>query len=1005
VKFWVDITDSDGVRYGQGPVITATQWINTARMDRAGVFSFDMPATDRKAADVDNDRYAYCYGVLDGTVTQLGAGIIKQVQLRVDPAQGPMLRVSGEDLLSDLARYTVGDLEVYQVSDTLSTPDEAYYLNLRNVPSTNSRMDNALDGNAGTYSSFQLYQYRQTYVYVGHTSRFSTLRFNLTAGQSETDGDTMGVEYFSETSGWKDVSGLSDGTDDGSNTLRQSGNVTWTRPDDWVTTTHADKERYWVRIRCGNDQITDTVQVNRLQIYAEEPSDTPVADVMAYAPTGWTVEDADGAATDADTPVLAEFSGQSVLAALIRVAEITGEHFRVGTGKTLVWLGSTLASSGIVAHSSAEGANACAITEMTRDLDSYERISRIYPYGGGLGTDRVTLAAATVSPAAGYTMSTTDNYLEYDAAPSRIDATVTWGDIGNQDDENATDASASNTLYYAAYNYLRRRIAANEVYSIRVVGLDALAAVGETLRVTYHRFVDGYHAINIDDDTLNILEATTEISRDGLRALAMRLATIDVWPDSDAGMVVDLEKRVTALEKGGAVSLGRLAGDNSSGAPGTLSASTTNQIADGIHTHQVSASSDPGEAIALLKTNADGELTLEWLYVTWDLQVAEGDVDILDGALYVDGDLYVNTGPIRLNGGYIGADTDDYSWTWLRGTGGSDTEEVWDFGVSAPWADTLDGHGGYFTFRGRTVYAGSSGAFPALARWHWWAADVTQETYKGAAGIALLKGTGGNGDGTEEMVLSLVAGGDHTLKLQDNAGATSLSITDSDDAEVASIDSDGKATFKSADIGDGTNEAQFAADGELTLAGTARAWRSWDVRPDAMKLPGANPPAEDTIDGFPFLRFDRGTEESVYYVWEVPADFAVGDGSLKGHFEFLVESPPTSGGTNVAENVRMGFEYKKISPDAVFDFTGGTASGYIDETIAVDETAWIIHSTADGTCTTTDWAVGDTILFRFYRDATAAEDTYDNEASAADNDVWVFDFHMMYLVDKLGAAS
>jgi hypothetical protein len=812
VKFWVDITDSDGVRYGQGPVITATQWINTARMDRAGVFSFDMPATDRKAADVDNDRYAYCYGVLDGTVTQLGAGIIKQVQLRVDPAQGPMLRVSGEDLLSDLARYTVGDLEVYQVSDTLSTPDEAYYLNLRNVPSTNSRMDNALDGNAGTYSSFQLYQYRQTYVYVGHTSRFSTLRFNLTAGQSETDGDTMGVEYFSETSGWKDVSGLSDGTDDGSNTLRQSGNVTWTRPDDWVTTTHADKERYWVRIRCGNDQITDTVQVNRLQIYAEEPSDTPVADVMAYAPTGWTVEDADGAATDADTPVLAEFSGQSVLAALIRVAEITGEHFRVGTGKTLVWLGSTLASSGIVAHSSAEGANACAITEMTRDLDSYERISRIYPYGGGLGTDRVTLAAATVSPAAGYTMSTTDNYLEYDAAPSRIDATVTWGDIGNQDDENATDASASNTLYYAAYNYLRRRIAANEVYSIRVVGLDALAAVGETLRVTYHRFVDGYHAINIDDDTLNILEATTEISRDGLRALAMRLATIDVWPDSDAGMVVDLEKRVTALEKGGAVSLGRLAGDNSSGAPGTLSASTTNQIADGIHTHQVSASSDPGEAIALLKTNADGELTLEWLYVTWDLQVAEGDVDILNGALYVDGDLYVNTGPIRLNGGYIGADTDDYSWTWLRGTGGSDTEEVWDFGVSAPWADTLDGHGGYFTFRGRTVYAGSSGAFPALARWHWWAADVTQETYKGAAGIALLKGTGGNGDGTEEMVLSLVAGGDHTLKLQDNAGATSLSITDSDDAEVASIDSDGVINIGA------SGRIQFA-DG--TVTGTA----------------------------------------------------------------------------------------------------------------------------------------------------------------------------------------
>ncbi len=208
-------------------------------------------------------------------------------------------------------------------------------------------------------------------------------------------------------------------------------------------------------------------------------------------------------------------------------------------------------------------------------------------------------------------------------------------------------------------------------------------------------------------------------------------------------------------------------------------------------------------------------------------------------------------------------------------------------------------------------------------------------------------------------------------------------------------------------IGDGgtTNYASFASDGELTLNGTARVWKSWDVRPNAIKLPSANPPAEDNIDDFPMLRFDRGTEESVYYLWEVPNDFATGTGSVKGRFEFLVFNPPTSGGTNVAENVRMGFEYKKISGGAVFDFDAGTSSGYIDEEIAVDETAGIIHQTSYGVCNTTGWVAGDTILFRFYRDATAAEDTYDNEASAANNDVWVFDFYMNYLVDKLGEAT
>ena len=123
-----------------------------------------------------------------------------------------------------------------------------------------------------------------------------------------------------------------------------------------------------------------------------------------------------------------------------------------------------------------------------------------------------------------------------------------------------------------------------------------------------------------------------------------------------------------------------------------------------------------------------------------------------------------------------------------------------------------------------------------------------------------------------------------------------------------------------AKIGDitGGNYTEFNSEGEIGLHGKARAWKSWDVRPFSVKLPGANPPAEDNVDSFPMLRFDRGTEESVYYLWEVPNDFATGTGSVKGRFEFIVFNPPTSGGTNVAENVRMGFEYKKISCDSLF---------------------------------------------------------------------------------------
>lgn len=204
-------------------------------------------------------------------------------------------------------------------------------------------------------------------------------------------------------------------------------------------------------------------------------------------------------------------------------------------------------------------------------------------------------------------------------------------------------------------------------------------------------------------------------------------------------------------------------------------------------------------------------------------------------------------------------------------------------------------------------------------------------------------------------------------------------------------------------FGDGTNQTMLSATGLQTMAGTARVWKSVDLNPQLVKLPGANPPAEDNIDDFGFHRFDRGTEESVYYTFIIPDDFAAGDASLRGFYGFVVNHPPVSPAAN--ENVRMGFEFKKISEGDVFDFSTGTTSGYLDETIVADETAYIVHLTGYGTCTTTGWVPHDKILFRFYRDATAVEDTYDNEASASDNDVWVKAYHLEYLSDKLGGAS
>lgn len=227
-----------------------------------------------------------------------------------------------------------------------------------------------------------------------------------------------------------------------------------------------------------------------------------------------------------------------------------------------------------------------------------------------------------------------------------------------------------------------------------------------------------------------------------------------------------------------------------------------------------------------------------------------------------------------------------------------------------------------------------------------------------------------------------------------------------DDDHTRYVDKDGTRDIVQAGewrVGDGTNYAQFASDGEITLAGTARVWKTRIIKPEGVKLPGLNPPASDNIDGFSFLRYNRGTEESVYYIFVLPGDFAAGTASVRGHYGFVVDHPPTAPSPN--EAVVMGFEYKKLSDGDVFDFGAGTSSVTITETIVADETAGIIHETSDGYPDTTGWAPRDKILFRFYRDATNVNDTYDNEAAADDNDVWVFDYYLEYLSNGIGKAS
>ncbi len=107
MRFWIDIENSSGTRQGSGPITAALNWRSTRRLDRAGEFSFEMPATDSRASLVTARRVARCKAVINGAVVEVGAGIIDTISTRVGDDGLPMLVVSGPDLLAELRWVTL----------------------------------------------------------------------------------------------------------------------------------------------------------------------------------------------------------------------------------------------------------------------------------------------------------------------------------------------------------------------------------------------------------------------------------------------------------------------------------------------------------------------------------------------------------------------------------------------------------------------------------------------------------------------------------------------------------------------------------------------------------------------------------------------------------------------------------------------------------------------------------------------------------------------------------
>lgn len=210
------------------------------------------------------------------------------------------------------------------------------------------------------------------------------------------------------------------------------------------------------------------------------------------------------------------------------------EHFRVGSGRILQWLGADFDKSGMRATTPADPTQpgVCLIKSISVQEDASEMVTRVYPQSA----EGLTLALATRVAPVGYEISTAGRYIRHKDAEDEygiIESWIRFDDVSMQQNDSLVvhPEWTANALVDRAAEYLRTRAQPNLYYTLEVFSNQSIN-VGETIRVVYHGYSDTGSYISVDDD-LYIMAVTTRVDNAGLRTMTLEVSTIDVLRKSD----------------------------------------------------------------------------------------------------------------------------------------------------------------------------------------------------------------------------------------------------------------------------------------------------------------------------------------------------------------------------------------------------------------------------------------------------------------------------------------
>jgi hypothetical protein len=553
MRLFLDVLDTDGNVLGEGPLENVSRWKWTRKLDAAGSISFTLPVTDSRlqmyaiSPLFKVGRRVRMWGEMGGQRASLGEGTIRRVT--VDDATYT-LTAEGPDLLGELATRIIPDLDI-------STESAQAPGNVAQVWAGGgyTELVYAYDGDPGTYNNVTLSGADPfTALYVRGDWPFR--RLDWLFSQFNSSGSAVNVQYFNGV-GWQNVPGLVDTTipSGQSYSFGQSGYIQWDYPEDWLPVKQNGNHGYWIRV--WPPVAYDQVRVNEVTLTGKAPTTNALAQIMVYAPAGWSL-DTDWFSTT-QRPVILRLKGETVLAALVKIHELTGEHFRLAdSGRKVAWLrslGTAELQSGLLAvralGTPAEEANGdiCLIARLTERLDGYEIYNRIYPYGGN-GT--ITLAETTGSAMFGYTLNAAANYLERDLAPGeeRIEKRVDFAEIRVEADTQAARVQAANELLAVAQRTLLRHDTDQRHYDLSLAKVAKPLRPGEDLRVVCRTIAGGYRAFEVNG-FFHVLEVTLDVDSRGVLTAHTQIASIDRFPMTDARLLAGQVKDARQLKMHG----------------------------------------------------------------------------------------------------------------------------------------------------------------------------------------------------------------------------------------------------------------------------------------------------------------------------------------------------------------------------------------------------------------------------------------------------------------------